>query len=532
MNQNRFFTLLLLIFLSTTKLSAATILMDSNSVVHEIATSMDGNWQVAGMVQEGGEYDGEESFVLFSTDFYWNKPEKLLSFKQSGWCLPSVCTNYQRDSFIVYYPNWTPGHKDGGFYEFTKKNGRYSALNFNRTFIEYSEIGKLFSNKYGCYLIKLFGEYNPVGDGRNCKLYKLDFDGDKISLKVPEQMNDIELHYITWRNEKLKFDSPTFQDLAFSTEHAIIALDADGETWWYFNCTDESVKKFNSREEAVIYDQEFQKTRNPSTFQFQFINVLIIFFLLVVLICLYFYIRKSKAKTQLQKRSSPSLNDVNAKEKNRFIFNIQEMERSKISRDIHDSVIQDIRVIRLEAENLEVKEKSKEGQKHIQQIATDCIVKLRNICYNLTPVELMNHSQNASSQIELVSIIQSLAQQFTVRTHVPCSVGVAESFDYPVLKKEVTQNLFRVVQEALNNIEKHSYATKASIFINKKDSRLVIYINDDGIGCNTQTITEKMKSNEHLGLRSMKDRMELLGGKIDFISSQDDGMEVRIELEI
>lgn len=540
MRQNRFFTLLLLIFLLAAPLSASTILMDSNSVVHGIATSMDGNWQVAGIVQEGGEHDSEESFVLFSTDFHWNKPEKLLSFKQSGWSLPSVCTNYQRDSFIVYYPNWTPGHQDGGFYEFTKKNGRYSASNFNRTFIEYSEIGKLFSNKYGCYLIKLFGDYNPAGDDRNCKLYKLDFAGDKISLKIPEQMNDVELHYITWRNEKLNFDSPTFQDLSFITDQAIISLDADGKTWWHFNCNDESVKKFSSREEALSYDQElnqsfnqeFQRTQNPSIFQFQLIYIMIIFFLLFVLICLYFYLLKSKSKAQSQKNISPSLNNVSAKEKNRFIFNIQEIERSKISRDIHDSVIQDIRVIRLEAENLDVTEKSKEGQKHIQQIATDCIVKLRNICYNLTPVELMNPSQNASSQIELVSIIQSLAQQFTARTHVPCSVGVAESFDYPVLKKEVTQNLFRVVQEALNNIEKHSYATKASIFINKKDSRLVIYINDDGIGCSTQTITEKMKSNEHLGLRSMKDRMELLGGKIDFISSQDDGMEVRIELEI
>lgn len=540
MKQNRFFTLLLLIFLLAVPLSASSILMDSNSVVHGIATSMDGNWQVAGMVQEGGEHDGEESFVLFSTDFYWNKAETLLTFKQSGWGLPSVCTNYQRDSFIVYYPNWTPSHKDGGFYEFTKKNGRYSASNYNRTFIEYSEIGKLFSNKYGCYLIKLFGDYNPAGDDRNCKLYKLDFVDDKISLKTPNQMKDVELHYITWRNEKVNRDSPTFQDLAFITEQAIITLDADGKTWWHFNCSDESVKKFSSREEAIIYDQELnqllnqevQKNQNSSVFQFQLVYIMIIFLLLFVLICFYFYLQKIKTQAQSQKITYPSLEDISTKEKNRFIFNVQETERAKISRDIHDSVIQDIRVIRLETENLEVTEKSKEGQNRIQQIATDCIIKLRNICYNLTPVELINHSQNASSQIELVSIIQSLAHQFTARTHVPCSVGVAENFDYPVLEKEVTQNLFRVVQEALNNIEKHSYATKASVFINKKNSKLVIYINDDGIGCSIQSMEEKMKSNEHLGLRSMKDRIELLGGKIDFISSQDDGMEVRIELKI
>lgn len=234
MNRNRLFTLFFSIFLLADPLSSSEIMLDSNSVVHGIATSIDEKWQVMGMVQEGGEYNGEESFVLFSTDFYWHKPEKLLSFKQSGWSLPSVCTNYQRDSFIVYYPNWTPGKKDGGFYEFTKTYGRYSSSSFNRTFIEYSEIGKLFSNKYGCYLIKLFGNYNPAGDDRNCKLYKLDFNDDKISLTIPTQMENIELHYITWRNEKINPDSPTFQDLAFITEQAIIALDADGKSWWHF----------------------------------------------------------------------------------------------------------------------------------------------------------------------------------------------------------------------------------------------------------------------------------------------------------
>lgn len=540
MKKNKIFLLLIVIYTFTYSLFALDTMMDSNSVIHGVATSMDGNWQIITMVQEGGEHNREESFVLFPTDFYWTKPEKLLTFKQSGWSLPSVCTNYQRDSFIVYYPNWTPGHKDGGFYEYTKHNGRYTASSCNRTFIEYSEIGKLFSNKYGCYLIKLFGDYNPAGDGRNCKLYRLDFVNDKISLNIPEQLKDVELHYITWRNEKLTQDSHTFQDLAFITEQAIIALDADGENWWHYNCIDESLKKFDSKEAAILYDQEvklnnqdnqnLQKKTDFLSQKMQFVLVMIIFLLLFIFVNLFFALRKNSEK--LQKISAPTIENVNTKEKNRFIFNIQETERSKISRDIHDSVIQDIRVIRLETENLEVTEKSKDIQKHIQQIATDCIVKLRNICYNLAPAELISHSDKATSQVELVSIIKTLAQQFTSRTHVPCSVGVAETFDYPILEKEITQNLFRVVQEALNNVEKHSYATKASVYINKKDSKLVIYINDDGIGCNPQKLNEKMQSNDHQGLRSMRDRMELLGGKIEFISSQDDGMEVRIELDI
>ena len=142
----------------------------------------------------------------------------------------------------------------------------------------------------------------------------------------------------------------------------------------------------------------------------------------------------------------------------------------------------------------------------------------------------MIHSEENSSKLELLSIINSLAQQFSSRTHIPCSVGVENDFEYPVFEKAVTQNLFRIIQESLTNLEKHSYATQTSIFIKRENEKTVIYITDDGIGCSEDIIKSSLKSREHLGLRSMKDRMELIGGKIDFISNQDDGMEVRLEI--
>ena len=126
-------------------------------------------------------------------------------------------------------------------------------------------------------------------------------------------------------------------------------------------------------------------------------------------------------------------------------------------------------------------------------------------------------------------------QQFSSRTHIPCVFKVEEGFEYPVLEKEKTQNLFRVIQEALTNIEKHSYATQASIFIKKADSSdgkpaLLIYITDDGIGCNQNELVKKLKSKEHLGLRGMKDRMELIGGQIEFFSKPNEGFEITLSL--
>ena len=194
--------------------------------------------------------------------------------------------------------------------------------------------------------------------------------------------------------------------------------------------------------------------------------------------------------------------------------------------------MQDIRVLRLETENLVVDEASKQRQTKIEDIATDCIIKLRNICYNLTPAELASHNEGDSSKLEIISIINSLVQQFSSRTHIPCVFKVDEGFEYPVLEKEKTQNLFRVIQEALTNIEKHSYATQASIFIKKDGSSLIIYVTDDGIGCNPEDLDKKLKSKEHLGLRSMKDRMELIGGSIEFFTAQNDGMEIKLQLPL
>lgn len=102
-------------------------------------------------------------------------------------------------------------------------------------------------------------------------------------------------------------------------------------------------------------------------------------------------------------------------------------------------------------------------------------------CYNLSPAELSNNQENNSFKTELISIINSLAKQFSEKTKNSCSVGVDDNFEYPVLEREKIQNLFRVIQEALTNIEKHSFATKVSILIKKENQKLVIYITDEGM---------------------------------------------------
>lgn len=381
-------------------------------------------------------------------------------------------------------------------------------------------------NKTGVWLLHDTAEHSG-------QLYKIEDTGGNFIFSIPETVKQASFNsfYNFMEVKRVKSTEKYEHEQCFKfTDYTLLICDKDAKSWWVFNCFTEKLKKYDSLElakkAAEKIDRAFARKQKVLE-QLSLIAVLVVLlviFAVVLILVLKKLLGGQKAASRI--------------EHNKMIFDIQEKERAKISRDIHDSVVQDIRVLRLETENLVVDDASKVRQTKIEDLATDCIIKLRNICYNLTPAELASHNDGDSTQLELISIVNSLVQQFSSRTHIPCVFKVEEGFEYPVLEKEKTQNLFRVIQEALTNIEKHSYATQASIFIKKADSSgggkpaLLIYITDDGIGCNQNELAKKLKKKEHLGLRGMKDRMELIGGQIEFFTAQNDGMEIKIELPL
>ena len=396
----------------------------------------------------------------------------------------------------------------------------------------YNGRGYFAVNKTGVWLLH---DKEIQKDGKTIimgELYRIEDNQGKFELNIPSSVKQASFNsFYNFMKVKRTNSSEFYEhEQCFKfTDYTLLICDEDESSWWLFNCLTEKLKKYESLElakrAAEKIDRAFvtrQKVLEELWLIIAFVGILIVFALVLIL---------ALKKIKMGQKSDSLI------ERNKMIFDIQEKERAKISRDIHDSVVQDIRVLRLETENLNVDQSSKARQTKIEDLATDCIIKLRNICYNLTPAELASHNEGDSTQLELISIINSLVQQFSARTHIPCVFKVDEGFEYPVLEKETTQNLFRVIQEALTNIEKHSYATQASIFIKKdKDSKgspeLLIYVTDDGIGCNQNELAKKLKSKEHLGLRGMKDRMELIGGSIEFFTAQNDGMEIKIELPL
>lgn len=347
----------------------------------------------------------------------------------------------------------------------------------------------------------IYGGELPLFVGNDYLIF-MDVSADKIYYLSKNILTDVSSY--CQKNSANKYEMADFKKKHGEIEQAMKALDI-----------------YNS---GAVKTEYIYKTDNR------------IFILLVVAAALLFILAVAAIVLNVRfKQVAEKQKYRNLKKDKKLIFAIQEKERGKISRDIHDSIIQDIRSIRLYSEMLKVSEDSLENKNKIVSLATDSVVKLRNICYNLTPAELATHEAGDDSRIELISIIQTLVTQFIEKTHVPCSIQIDENFTYPVFEKEVSQNIFRIIQEALTNIEKHSYATHCSVYIKNREEEnrkyMVIYLSDDGIGCNINSLLSH-KKHLHFGLQSMLDRIELIGGKLEFKSETGDGMEIIITVPI
>jgi signal transduction histidine kinase len=112
--------------------------------------------------------------------------------------------------------------------------------------------------------------------------------------------------------------------------------------------------------------------------------------------------------------------------------------------------------------------------------------------------------------------------------------GISVRYDFPDgevhVAPEVETALFRAVQEAINNIARHSQAESALIEIDARPGELLIEVEDDGAGFDVASVQTPSESGRGLGLLGLRERMELLGGSVEVDSSTGDGTRVTFRL--
>ncbi len=282
-----------------------------------------------------------------------------------------------------------------------------------------------------------------------------------------------------------------------------------------------------SLQESLISESQIEDSVQPDTsssINIWFLISIILFLLLAAAIVIIITLHSKKYEQHLNKKDK------------RLIFTIQNNERTKISHDLHDSVVQTVRAIRTDVEMLKVQPEENAKQQQIIKEITDCVVLLRNICYNLSPAEISlaenkEGQSGTTNHLELLSVIDTLCKQFSQKTKIPCTINTDTNFYIPIFTLEVSKYVIRVFQEILTNIEKHSFATSVSILISNEQleekEMLKLVVIDDGIGCEQSEMT---KNKHHFGLRNIIENINLAGGKVEFYTKPNEGMNIVLKV--
>jgi len=219
---------------------------------------------------------------------------------------------------------------------------------------------------------------------------------------------------------------------------------------------------------------------------------------------------------ELSKKHSKELEKLSLK-----ILSAQEEERKNIAGKLHDVIAQDLTAIQfdlkmcqqtLPEQYAKIKAKLKESEK----LATQSLENIRNLTSDLRP-PLLDH-------FGLTSALRWYVDNFRQRTNLNISLKIPElNCKFP---PEFETPIYRIIQEGLTNVAKHSKATRVSISLYKKDHNARIIIQDNGIGFDL----DNQSFTSGFGLFRLKENAELLGGKFKIISKEGRGTKLDINL--
>ena len=202
------------------------------------------------------------------------------------------------------------------------------------------------------------------------------------------------------------------------------------------------------------------------------------------------------------------------------LLSIQEDERKGIALDLHDTIAQSLSAVRMFLEaKLSAMAPSPPPGVSLEKIFSmlgDCITELRKIIYHLRPSIL--------DDLGIIIAINRFCEEFqdvNRGLHVVREVTAKEK-DIPEEHKIV---IFRILQEALNNVSKHSQARNVKISLRKKEGGIELVVEDDGVGFNVDD-TGSQGLGKGIGLSSMKERAYLSGGSISIQSHKGVGTAV------
>jgi signal transduction histidine kinase len=217
------------------------------------------------------------------------------------------------------------------------------------------------------------------------------------------------------------------------------------------------------------------------------------------------------SRRQLQEARSAEL------ELSGLLINAQERERSRLASELHDDFSQRVALLALSLDDAselvaDSPDQAREKLHCLMDSASELGADLHTLSHRL-------HSSTLE-KLGLEAGLSALCREFTAQQ------GVAVDFTHNGIPRSIHPDaalaLFRIAQEGLRNLKKHSGATRASVYLGKSGDALHVFVADEGVGFDVKNLKGRMG----LGIRSMEERANLLGGRLEINTKPGQGTRI------
>jgi PAS domain S-box-containing protein len=217
-------------------------------------------------------------------------------------------------------------------------------------------------------------------------------------------------------------------------------------------------------------------------------------------------------------------NEVRIDSLSHQLLKAQEDERRMISRELHDSIAQELSTVKIALATLfdahaNVPSETLQKVSHLTRLLDRSILSVRNLSYGLRPPGL--------EEFGLLQTLATFCEEFAEST------GLEVDFQTAGLKNSslgsfIEINLYRLIQEGLNNVRKHAAAGRVMVKLVGSHPNIILRIIDDGRGFDVRARERALNAEKRLGLRSMKERVALLQGRMELRSRLGKGTSIHI----
>jgi two-component system sensor histidine kinase UhpB len=200
---------------------------------------------------------------------------------------------------------------------------------------------------------------------------------------------------------------------------------------------------------------------------------------------------------------------------------IQEEERRRLSQELHDELGQSLTAIKVMAVTVNhEKSNTTEITASISEVCDHLIDVVRNMMHQLHPLIL--------TDLGLKAALEDIVNQWSDRNS-DISIVIDCTDEVNQLENKTTIQVFRIIQECLTNISRHAKAkqVKIDIFFNQNQQKMLhIIVADNGLGCDIETLSSGF------GLRSIQERVKILGGELHIQSGLNKGMTIVAKIPV